>query len=201
MKALAKQVAFWAATLAVLPNLVSYALRSAMFGPDRALLGSSQALSLWPGLVGQYLRRAFYCRVLAGCAPTVTIEFGTLLSKAGARLDDNVYVGPHCHLGLVHLERDVLLAAGVHVPSGGDTHGTDDVERPIREQPGTLRVVRVGAGSWIGSAAVVMADVGRDTIIGASSVVTRAIPDRVFAAGVPARVVRSRESEPPGMQT
>lgn len=201
MKALAKQLAFWAATMAVLPHLISYALRSAIFDSDRALLGSSQALSLWPGLLGQYLRRAFYCRVLAECAPTVTIEFGTLLSRAGARLADNVYVGPHCHLGLVHLERDVLLAAGVHVPSGGDTHGTDDLERPIREQAGTLRTVRVGAGSWIGSAAVVMADVGRDTIIGASSVVTRAIPDRVFAAGVPARVIRSRDSQPPGIQT
>ena len=108
MKALAKQLAFWAATIAVLPNLISYALRSAIFDSDRALLGSSQALSLWPGLLGQYLRRAFYCRVLAECAPTVTIEFGTLLSRAGARLADNVYVGPHCHLGLVHLERDVL---------------------------------------------------------------------------------------------
>ena len=30
-------------------------------------------------------------------------------SQAGAVLDENVYVGPWCLLGLVHLERDVLL--------------------------------------------------------------------------------------------
>jgi acetyltransferase-like isoleucine patch superfamily enzyme len=90
------------------------------------------------------------------------------------------------------LERDVLLAAGVHVPSGGRTHGSDDLSLPIREQVGTLRLVRIGQGAWIGSGAVVMADVGADTIVGAGAVVTTALPARVVAGGVPARVLRSR---------
>jgi acetyltransferase-like isoleucine patch superfamily enzyme len=89
----------------------------------------------------------------------------------------------------VHLERDVLLAAGVHVPSGPHTHGMD-LSAPIHDQPGTLRVVRIGAGSWIGSNAVIMADVGCNSIVGAGAVVTRPLPDRVVAAGVPARIVR-----------
>jgi acetyltransferase-like isoleucine patch superfamily enzyme len=38
-----------------------------------------------------------------------------------------------------------------------------------------------------------MADVGRDSVIGAGAVVTKPIPDRVLAAGVPARVIRGRE--------
>ena len=64
----------------------------------------------------------------------------------------------------------------------------------MREQPGVLTQVRIGAGAWIGSAAVVMADVGRDTIVGAGAVVTKSLPDRVVAVGVPARIVRSREA-------
>jgi virginiamycin A acetyltransferase len=196
VRAAAKQVAFWLASAVVLPALVSYAVRARVIGRDRALEGSSQALGLVPGLLGQYLRRAFLARVLAECNRSVTIEFGVLFSAAGARLGENVYVGPHSHLGLVHLERDVLVAAGVHIPSGGAIHGTAALDRPIREQPGRRSVVRVGAGSWIGSAAVVMADVGRDTVIGAGSVVTRPVPDMVIAAGVPARVVRSRAAEP-----
>jgi acetyltransferase-like isoleucine patch superfamily enzyme len=64
---------------------------------------------------------------------------------------------------------------------------------PIRDQPGDTRRVRIGAGSWIGSHAVVLADVGRDAIVAAGSVVTRPIPDRVIAAGAPARVVRHRD--------
>jgi acetyltransferase-like isoleucine patch superfamily enzyme len=187
-----KRIAFIAATISVAPSLLSYAIKSAMFGRDRALHGSSQALSLVPGIAGQYLRRAFYCRVLDECHASVTIEFGTLFSQAGARLGEQVYVGPHCHLGLVHLERDVLIAAGVHVPSGPETHGISSLDRPIREQPGNLRMVRIGAGSWIGSGAVVMADVGRDSVVAAGAVVTEALPDRIIAAGVPARVVRQR---------
>jgi acetyltransferase-like isoleucine patch superfamily enzyme len=92
----------------------------------------------------------------------------------------------------VHLERGVLLAAGVHVPSGPHTHGMDP-SAPIHDQPGSPRMVRVGAGSWIGSNAVVLADVGRNTIVGAGAVVTRALPDNVIAAGVPARVVKRRD--------
>lgn len=187
-----KTAAFWIATAAVAPALLSYWIRALVIGRDRALEGSTQALALVPGLIGQYLRRAFLTRVLAACDRTVTVEFGAIFSRVGARLDANVYVGPRCHLGLVHLERDVLIAAGVHVPSGPSTHGIDDLTLPIREQPGTPRIVRIGAGAWIGSAAVVMADVGAHTVVGAGSVVTRPLPDFVLAAGVPARILRAR---------
>jgi acetyltransferase-like isoleucine patch superfamily enzyme len=191
-----KALARGAATLAVAPLLASFALRRLVLGADAALEGSAQTLSLAPGLVGDYLRRAFLMRVLDRCAPTATVQFGTLFSQTRARLDDHVYVGPRCQLGLVHLERDVLLAAGVHVPSGGATHGIDDPDRPIREQPGRRTMVRIGEGSWVGSAAVVMADVGRHCVIGAGSVVTQPIPDHSVAAGSPARVLRSRRPVP-----
>ena len=193
MKSLLKATARAAATLAVAPQLLSYSVRAALMGKDRALEGSTQLLSLVPGSVGQYLRRAFLARVLAGgCASSAAIEFGVLFSKAGSQIDENVYVGPRCHLGLVHLEANVLLAAGVHIPSGAHTHGTE-TSAAVRDQPGTLRMVRIGAGAWIGSNAVVLADVGCDTIVGAGAVVTHPLPDRVMAAGVPARVVRRRD--------
>ncbi len=182
-------------TIAVSPALLSYSVRRQILGPDRALEGSTQALAWIPGLLGVYLRRAFLTWTIAGCDRSASVHFGTIFSQAGARLDANVYVGPNCHLGLVHLERDVLVAAGVHVPSGANTHGTDDVETPIREQGASRTLVRIGEGSWIGSAAVVLADVGRHSVIGAGSVVTKPIPDFVVAAGVPARVIRSRIEE------
>ncbi len=177
----------------VAPSLASFALRSRVLGADHALEGSTQMWACVPGLAGQYLRRAFLMHAIAHCAPTAVIEFGTIFSSVRARIDAYAYIGPRCHLGWVHLERDVLLAAGVHVPSGANTHGIARLDVPIREQPGMKHEVRIGAGSWIGSAAVVMADVGRDTIVGAGAVVTRRLPDRVIANGVPARVVRDRE--------
>jgi len=192
VRELAKTIARTTALIAVLPSLVSFYIRRMVLGPDRALEGSTQALSLVPGLLGQYLRRAFLSQVLAHCHSSVTVAFGTIFSRVDTRLDENVYVGPGCHLGWVHLERDVLVAAGVHIPSGGDTHGIDDPETPIREQPGTPRMVRIGAGSWVGSAAVVLASVGDHSVIAAGSVVTKPVPSWVIAGGVPARIIRER---------
>lgn len=187
-----KRLAFAVAVVAVLPAWISFQVRRMLFGSDRALLGSSQALSLVPGMSGQYLRRGFLWLVLERCSVSVTIEFGTVFSRLDAQLGDNVYVGPGCHLGSVHLERDVLLAAGVHIPSGPHTHGTADPSRPIREQPGALRTVHIGEGTWIGSAAVVLEDVGPNSIIAAGAVVTEPIPGGVVAGGVPARILKHR---------
>jgi acetyltransferase-like isoleucine patch superfamily enzyme len=64
----------------------------------------------------------------------------------------------------------------------------------MRDQPSSKTPVRIGAGAWIGSAAIVMADVGKDAVIGAGAVVTKPIADRVIAGGVPARVLRERTS-------
>ena len=193
-KRAAKAFARAAATVLVLPALISFAIRRLVLGSDRALMGSTQALSLIPGVIGHYLRNAFLRRVLAHCHPTAAVEFGTIFSNVGTRIDESVYIGPMCHIGLAHLERDVLIGAAVHIPSGPHTHGTADSALPIREQPGRSRMITIGAGSWVGSAAVVMADVGPRTVIGAGSIVTRPIPDAVVAAGAPARVVRSRFS-------
>jgi acetyltransferase-like isoleucine patch superfamily enzyme len=192
-----KALARGAASVAVAPALISFLIRSAVIGRDRAVMGSTQWLGLVPGLIGQYVRRAFLARALAGCHPTAAIEFGTIFSQAGARIDENAYVGPYCQLGLVHVERDALLASGVQVPSGAQTHGTSDPSVPIRDQQGTPVRVRIGEGAWIGSGAVVMADVGRGTIVGAGAVVTTPLPDGVIAVGVPARVVRRRDEAAP----
>ena len=187
-KALARAVA----TVLVVPALISFAIRRVLLGPDRALMGSTQALSLIPGVTGQYLRNAFLRRVLAHCAPSAAIEFGTTFSRIGTRIDENVYIGPMCHIGLAHLQQDVLVGASVHIPSGQQTHGIGDIDVPIREQPGVSEMITVGAGSWIGSGAIVMADVGANAVVGAGSVVTRPIDSAVIAVGAPAKVVRSR---------
>jgi virginiamycin A acetyltransferase len=187
-----KAAARLAALVVVSPFLLWHWLCARLIGADRALEGSSEALSLLPGLIGQYLRRAFLTWTLAECHPTAAICFGVLFSKGGARIGPNVYIGPRCHIGLAHIERDALLAAGVHVTSGARTHGIDDPSRPIREQTGVTSAVRIGAGAWIGSSAVIMAEVGNGSVIGAGAVVTRPLPSLVVAAGVPAKIIRSR---------
>jgi acetyltransferase-like isoleucine patch superfamily enzyme len=195
-RAVLKTIFRGVATVAITPALISFWVRGWVFGADRALEGSTQALSLLPGVLGQYLRRAFLTVTLAHCDVTATIEFGTVFSQRGARIGARAYIGPRCHIGLADIEEDVLIAAGVHIPSGAHTHAIDDASVPIREQAHRRSTVRIGSGSWIGNGAVIMADVGRNTIVGAGAVVTRPIEDNVVAAGVPARVIRRRDGVP-----
>lgn len=193
MREALKAAAHALAWIVVTPSVISWWGRGRILGADRALEGSTQAWAIVPGLAGQYLRRAFLSRTLSQCARTATIEFGTLFSSTSASIGERAYIGPRCHIGWAIIERDALLAAGVHVPSGARTHGIDDSSIPIRDQPTLKSPVRIGAGSWIGSAAVVMADVGRDTVIAAGAVVSKSVPDRTIAGGVPARVLRHRD--------
>jgi acetyltransferase-like isoleucine patch superfamily enzyme len=191
LKASARGVAL----VVMLPAMVSFAIRSRLIGRPRALEGTVQWLALLPGVWGQYLRRAFLSRAIEACAPSATVCFGVLFSHPGARVDADAYVGPYSVLGWTHIGPGALLGTGVLVPSGRHTHGTADPDTPPRDQPGTLRLIRIGDGAWIGNGAVVMADVGRHAIVGAGAVVTRPIPDGVVAAGVPARVIRPRGVE------
>jgi acetyltransferase-like isoleucine patch superfamily enzyme len=193
MRELLKTAMHWTALVCVSPLVALYHLKSIVLGANRALEGSTQSLALLPGLPGRYLRVAFLRCVLAECDATAAVEFGTIFSQAAARIGPNVYIGPRCHVGLADIEADVLIGAGVHIPSGASTHAIDDPDEPIRNQGGARSTVRIGRNSWIGSAAVVMADVGERTIVGAGSVVTKPLPALAVAAGVPARVLRHRQ--------
>ena len=86
------------------------------------------------------------------------------------------------------------LQGGVFSTSFMGGAGTSRLDLPIRLQPGHLRTVRIGRDCWIGSGAIVLADVGDQSIVAAGAVVTRTLPAQVVAAGVPAVVVKERAS-------
>jgi virginiamycin A acetyltransferase len=191
-----RKAIFLLATLFVFPVLCWQWIAGRIFGADATLEGTGSLLAMIPGRVGVLLRGAFYHYALEHCDPTVWICFGTLISKSKSRLGSHVYIGPYCVLGLVSIDRDTLLGSGVQIPSGQSIHRFDDLERPIRDQGGVIQRVNIGADCWIGAGSIVMADLGNQVIVGAGSVVTKPMPDRVVAVGVPAKVLRERDSDP-----
>jgi maltose O-acetyltransferase len=59
------------------------------------------------------------------------------------------------------------------------------------------KAIEIGDGAWIGGGAILCPGVkiGRRAVVGAGSVVTRDIPDDVFAAGNPCRVIRQIDND------
>jgi maltose O-acetyltransferase len=69
-------------------------------------------------------------------------------------------------------------------------HPLDAMERRLKEFG---KPITTGSDVWVGGGAIILPGVtiGSRTVIGAGSVVTRDIPDDVFAAGNPCRVIRN----------
>jgi acetyltransferase-like isoleucine patch superfamily enzyme len=75
-------------------------------------------------------------------------------------------------------------------------HGMAEVDRPIRVQGIYKRDVDVGANVWVGYGACILrgVTVGDNAVIGTNSVVTRDVPANAVVAGIPARLIRMRET-------
>jgi acetyltransferase-like isoleucine patch superfamily enzyme len=112
------------------------------------------------------------------------------------------YVGHRClmygHAG-IHIGQDVLLANDVQLICGNHTFARRDV--PIRAQPPEGQPIVIEDDVWLGASAIVLGGVtvGRGSVVGAGSVVTRSLPPYSIARGVPAKVVgvRGEEEAPP----
>lgn len=191
-KSLLKGALEIAALIAAAPAVICYKATALATGPTRAFPGWSQLVSLVPGMTGAYFRRAFYRMVLPTCGDGACICFGTVMSHPTVEIGPNSYVGVACMLGDVTLERDVLIGSHVSVINGSRQHGTERLDVPVRDQPGEYPRITIGADSWIGDRAVVMANIGRQCIVGAGAVVTKPVPDFAIAAGNPARIINWR---------
>lgn len=192
MRGAAKALVVGAALLAVLPLWLLYRLEALLIGADKAFYGWSQLMSLFPGFPGNYLRFAFYRLSLEEVGKDACICFGATFAHPGIRIGKGAYIGPHCNLGLCEIGDDVMLGTDVHVMSGTGQHGSEDLETPMRDQPGKLVKVRVGRGTWVGNKAAIAADVGERCIVGAASLVVKPVPDLAIVGGNPAKVIRMR---------
>ncbi len=94
--------------------------------------------------------------------------------------------------GQITLGNDVII--GPNSILRGANHVFEDTARPIREQnhaPGTITLEQ---DVWLGAGVIVLPNVtiGRGTVVGAGSVVTRDLPPFSVAVGIPARVTKER---------
>ena len=116
--------------------------------------------------------------------------------------DPVVRIGDRCLIGrgsaiVGHLSIDIGddVFTGMNVYITDQNHGYEDIDQPIGTQLPSEDAVTIGAGSWIGSGAVILpgARIGRHVVVGANSVVRGEIPDYSVVVGSPGRVVRRHD--------
>ena len=161
------------------------------------------------------LRERLLLDGLAFIGPGCSIEVGR---RATVELGRWSWVGHGCkirsHEGSVSigaktvLGQECTISSFQHVSIGRECviadrvmlidfdHGMVEVERPIRLQGIYKRDVRVGNNVWIGYGACVLrgVTVGDNAVIGTNAVVTRDVPANAVVGGVPARLIRMRET-------
>ena len=148
--------------------------------------------ALGPGFIGNFCRAAFYKLTLRESSIDTTISFGTFFSRRTASIGPFVSIGAFCVIGSARIGARTQIASHVEIPSGRHGHARDARGR-LGESVDDEIVI--GADCWIGASAIVMANVGPGTTIGAGSVVVKEIPAGVVAAGNPAQVIRVLHDE------
>lgn len=130
-------------------------------------VGMAPGQTLPPGATSPVLRIGDRCSI--GRASHV-------VAHRSVAIGDDVITGPHCYVT-------------------DQNHVYSDPDVPIGRQWPAEDPVEIGTGSWVGAGAIVLPGtrLGRNTVVGAGSVVRGTFPDHVVLVGAPAKVVRRYE--------
>jgi len=190
-----KRLVFGTCLIVVLPIIFAVWIEDRLKG-DTIFVFLNQLLALIPGLIGTYLRGAYYHRALDKCSWQVHVGFGSLFTHRGASVGKCVSMGAYCVIGHACIEDHVLMASRISIPSGRRQH-VDESGR-LSSEP-RFENVRIGSGSWIGEGAIIMANIGDHCIVSAGAVVVNDIPRTSLVAGNPAIVVRALSPDANGL--
>ena len=106
-------------------------------------------------------------------------------------IGDNTRIGLHnTIIGPVTIGSHVNLAQGITVTALN--HNFSQSDKRIDEQGVSTNQVVIGDDVWIGANATILPGVtiGSHCVVAAGAVVTKDIPDRSVAAGVPAKIIK-----------
>jgi carbonic anhydrase/acetyltransferase-like protein (isoleucine patch superfamily) len=127
-------------------------------------VGMAPGQALPPGTTSPVLRIGSRCSI--GRASHIVAHRSVVVG-------DDVITGPHCYIT-------------------DQNHVYADPDIPIKQQWPAEDPVEIGDGSWLGAGAIVLPGtrLGRNTVVGAGSVVRGEFPDHAVLVGAPAQVVR-----------
>jgi acetyltransferase-like isoleucine patch superfamily enzyme len=120
--------------------------------------------------------------------------------RGTCRIGNNVWIGPQAYFDARNLVLEDYVGWGPGAKVLGSQHTGHPIDVPIIQTDLEMKPVRIEAWADIGTSAVILpgVTVGRGSIVGAGAVVTHDVPPFTIVAGVPARVIRSRNPQEVG---
>ncbi len=190
-------------------RLARWAERAGTAGPNSKVarrfgaFGDGSALVFPPG--AHFGERFIHIGAHTLIGPYVTMSAGLYGEDLAQKLQHPwaLRFGDNCSIGRnsffvsrvgIDVGDNVTMAPNVYITD--HNHRFDDITLPIKQQWMTEAPVTIGAGSWLGTGAVILpgAHLGRNTVVAAGSVVRAGdYPDVCVLAGVPAKVVKHHD--------
>lgn len=133
-------------------------------------------------------------KIIEDIGKNVNIEKGAKFTSR-VKVGDNSGLGINCNLvGDILIGKDVMMGPEVSIYTTNHAH--DKINIPMNLQGYTeSKPVIVEDDVWIGTRVIILGGVkiGKGSIIGAGSVVTKSIPPYSIVAGNPAKIIKSRK--------
>ena len=117
----------------------------------------------------------------------------TINSHGRLEIGENCSFGYRNHItcvGEVIIGSNVMTANNVYISD--NSHSYQDPSLPIMFQPVIFtKKVEIGAGSWIGeNVSIIGANIGKNSVIGAGTVVTKSVLPKQVVAGNPNKILK-----------
>lgn len=141
---------------------------------------------------GIRVRYFYYKFTLKSLGHDVKFRYGTFCQYPTAIIGNRVLFGYYNAIGEVVIGDDVIVGGFVNFVSGTKQHSFDDDNRPISTQKAVGRVtINIGSDVWIGSNALVAADVGSRCVIAAGSILVKPAESHSVYGGNPAKLIKT----------
>jgi acetyltransferase-like isoleucine patch superfamily enzyme len=112
-------------------------------------------------------------------------------SLKNLKIGNDVYIEPGVFIDVfysIEIKDHARIAPGCIILTHSKAGNVLDKVFPPRKIP-----IKIGKNSWIGSNAVIMANIGDGVVIAPGSLVNKDIPANCVAVGVPAKIIRKMD--------